>query len=105
MTRSRSDEGVHMPLQALADRQVDHDILDGRAPSVGALFRSRVRTTPDAPAYLYFPEASSELTTLTWRQTHEVVEQWAAGLISRGVQLEDRIAIAARQPVELVLTN
>ena len=67
-----------MPLQALADRHVDQSILDGRAPSVGALFRSRVRATPDAAAYLHFADGSSELTTLTWGQTHEIVEQWAA---------------------------
>ncbi|KRB48319.1 long-chain fatty acid--CoA ligase [Terrabacter sp. Root181] len=94
-----------MPLQALADRDVDQNILDGRAPSVGALFRSRVRATPDAPAYLYFAEGSSELTTLTWRQTHEVVEQWAAGLVSLGVQLEDRVAIASTTRVEWILAD
>jgi len=94
-----------MPLQALADRNVDHDILDDRAPSVGALFRSRVRATPEAPAYLYFKEGSSELTTLTWAQTNEVVEQWAAGLISLGVQTEDRVAIAATTRVEWILAD
>src|SRR6476661_6576319 len=105
MTRNRSDEGVHMPLQALADRDVDQNVLDGRAPSVGALFRSRVRATPDAPAYLYFAQGSGELTTLTWRQTHEIVEQWAAGLISLGVQLEDRVAIASTTRVEWILAD
>jgi len=105
MTRNRSDKGVHMPLQALADRDVDQNVLDGRAPSVGALFRSRVRATPDAPAYLYFAEGSSELTTLTWRQTHEVVEQWAAGLVSLGVALEDRVAIASTTRVEWILAD
>ncbi|MBW8730451.1 MAG: long-chain fatty acid--CoA ligase [Terrabacter sp.] len=94
-----------MPLQALADRDVDQNVLDGRAPSVGALFRSRVRATPDAPAYLYFAEGSSELTTLTWRQTHEVVEQWAAGLVSLGVSLEDRVAIASTTRVEWILAD
>ncbi|WP_256792386.1 long-chain fatty acid--CoA ligase [Terrabacter sp. Ter38] len=94
-----------MPLQALADRDVDQNILDGRAPSVGALFRSRVRATPDAPAYLYFAEGSSELTYLTWRQTHEVVEQWAAGLVSLGVSLEDRVAIASTTRVEWILAD
>ena len=94
-----------MPLQALADRHVDQSILDGRAPSVGALFRSRVRATPDAPAYLHFADGSSELTTLTWRQTHEIVEQWAAGLISLGVQLEDRVAIASTTRVEWILAD
>ena len=94
-----------MPLQALADRHVDQSILDGRAPSVGALFRSRVRATPDAAAYLHFADGSSELTTLTWRQTHEIVEQWAAGLISLGVQLEDRVAIASTTRVEWILAD
>ena len=94
-----------MPLQALADRDVDQNVLDGRAPSVGALFRSRVRATPDAPAYLYFAEGASELTTMTWRETHEVVEQWAAGLVSLGVQLEDRVAIASTTRVEWILAD
>ncbi|NUS42023.1 MAG: AMP-binding protein [Terrabacter sp.] len=94
-----------MPLQALADRDVDQKVLDDRAPSVGALFRSRVRATPDAPAYLHFAEGSSELTTLTWAQTHEVVEQWAAGLISLGVEIEDRVAIASTTRVEWILAD
>src|SRR6478609_798031 len=94
-----------MPLQALADRDVDQNVLEGRAPSVGALFRSRVRATPDAPAYLYFAEGSSELTTLTWGRTHEIVQEWAAGLISLGVGVEDRVAIAATTRVEWVLAD
>ncbi|NUQ31645.1 MAG: AMP-binding protein [Dermatophilaceae bacterium] len=94
-----------MPLQALADRDVDQKVLDDRAPSVGALFRSRVRATPDAPAYLHFAQGSSELTTLTWAQTHEVVEQWAAGLISLGVEIEDRVAIASTTRVEWILAD
>ncbi|WP_374969839.1 AMP-dependent synthetase/ligase [Terrabacter sp. BE26] len=94
-----------MPRQALADRTVDQEVLDGRAPSVGALFRNRVRATPDAPAYLYFEDGAAELTTLTWAQTHEVVEQWAAGLISLGVQLEDRVAIASTTRVEWILAD
>src|SRR3954462_2375675 len=105
MTCSRSDEGVHMPQQALADRQGGHNVLDGRAPSVGALFRGRVRATPDAPAYLYFGDGGTELTTLTWRQTYDIVEQWAAGLISLGVQLEARVAIASTTRVEWILAD
>ncbi|MER7071165.1 AMP-dependent synthetase/ligase [Terrabacter sp. NPDC000476] len=94
-----------MPLQALADRAVDQDVLDDRAPSVGALFRNRVRATPDAPAYLYFAPGSTELTTLTWGGVHEIVREWAAGLISLGVELEDRVAIAATTRVEWVLAD
>ena len=94
-----------MPLISLADRPVDESILDQRAPSVGALFRRRVEATPDAPAYLYFKGESTELTTLTWRDTHEIVREWAAGLIALGVQLEDRVAIAATTRVEWVLAD
>ncbi len=94
-----------MPLQSLADQDVRQDVLDHRASSVGALFRSRVEATPDQPAYLYFKDGGSELTTLTWRQTHDVVKEWAAGLVSLGVGLEDRVAIASTTRVEWILAD
>jgi long-chain acyl-CoA synthetase len=94
-----------MPLISLADRTVDESILDQRAPSVGALFRQRVEATPDAPAYLYFTGDSTELTTLTWRETDAIVTEWAAGLIALGVQLEDRVAIASTTRVEWILAD
>ena len=94
-----------MPLISLADRTVDESILDQRAPSVGALFRQRVEATPDAPAYLHFRGDSTELTTLTWRETDAIVTEWAAGLIALGVQLEDRVAIASTTRVEWILAE
>ncbi len=94
-----------MPLMTLADRAVDESILEQRAPSVGALFRRRVQATPDAPAYLFFEGTGTELTTLTWRATHVVVQEWAAGLIALGVEVEDRVAIAATTRVEWVLAD
>ncbi len=94
-----------MPLITLADRPVDESILDHRARSVGALFRQRVEATPDAPAYLYFEGDATELTTLTWRETHDIVTEWAAGLIALGVQLEDRVAIASTTRVEWILAD
>jgi len=94
-----------MPLQSVADRDVDQAVLDNRAPSVGALFRSRVQATPERPAYLYFKDGGSELTTLTWRQTHDIVQEWAAGLISLGVELEDRVAIASATSLPWVLAD
>jgi long-chain acyl-CoA synthetase len=64
-----------------------------------------VEATPDAPAYLYFKGDSTELTTLTWRDTHEIVKEWAAGLIALGVELEDRVAIASTTRVEWILAD
>ncbi|MDC5698317.1 long-chain fatty acid--CoA ligase [Intrasporangium calvum] len=94
-----------MPLQSVADRAVDQAVLDNRAPSVGALFRDRVQATPDKPAYLYFKDGGTELTTLTWRQTHDIVREWAAGLISLGVELGDRVAIASNTSLPWVLAD
>ncbi|MGW5241360.1 AMP-dependent synthetase/ligase [Monashia sp. NPDC004114] len=94
-----------MPLQSLADQDVRQDILDHRASSVGALFRSRVEATPDQPAYLYFKDGGTELTTLTWRQTYDIVTEWAAGLVGLGVGLEDRVAIASTTRVEWILAD
>ncbi|HEX6056129.1 MAG TPA: AMP-binding protein, partial [Intrasporangium sp.] len=94
-----------MPLNALADRTVEQSLLDNRAPSVGALFRSRVAATPDAHAYLYFKDGGTELTTLTWKQTQDIVTEWAAGLITLGVELEDRVAIASTTRLEWVIAD
>ena len=94
-----------MPLMSRADQPVRQEVLDDRATSVGELFRRRVADSPDAPAYLYFPEGGSTLTTLTWRETDDIVRRWAAGLISLGVQLEDRVAIASTTRVEWVLAD
>ncbi|MBB2985161.1 AMP-dependent synthetase/ligase [Terracoccus luteus] len=94
-----------MPQLSLADRHVDQAVLDGRAPSVGALFRSRVQRTPDAPAYLYFAGGGTDLTTLTWRATHERVKEWAAGLVDLGVEVGDRVAIASTTRIEWVLAD
>ncbi len=94
-----------MPLSTLADRIVEQSLLDNRAPSVGALFRSRVAATPDAHAYLYFKDGGTELTTLTWKQTQDIVTEWAAGLIALGVELEDRVAIASTTRLEWVIAD
>ncbi|MEP7330749.1 MAG: long-chain fatty acid--CoA ligase [Terracoccus sp.] len=94
-----------MPLHAHADQVVDQAILDGRAPSVGALFRNRVQATPDAAAYQYFQNGGSQLITITWRETDTIVREWAAGLISLGVEVEDRVAVASTTRVEWVLAD
>lgn len=94
-----------MPLHTHADQVVNQAILDQRAPSVGALFRNRVRATPDAPAYQFFETGGTALTTLTWGETDAIVRDWAAGLISLGVELEDRVAIASTTRVEWILAD
>ncbi|MEO7132448.1 MAG: long-chain fatty acid--CoA ligase [Dermatophilaceae bacterium] len=94
-----------MALKAISDRVVNHSVLENRAKSVGALFRSRVAATPNSPAYLYFKDGAPELTTVTWSQTNDIVQAWAAGLVSLGLGIEDRAAIASTTRLEWILAD
>ena len=81
-----------------ADEPIDMDIVLHRARSVGALFRDRVSTTPDQPAYLYpapAPAGGETWVTVTWGQAKDVVYRLAAGLVALGVEPEDRVGIAS----------
>ncbi|HET7397142.1 MAG TPA: long-chain fatty acid--CoA ligase [Intrasporangium sp.] len=94
-----------MPRRSAADEVVDRAMLEHRPPSVGALFRRRVRATPDQPAYQYFTADRDELVTLTWAETDAIVRQWAAGLASLGLGIEDRAAIASTTRIEWILAD
>ncbi|WP_347354423.1 long-chain fatty acid--CoA ligase [Intrasporangium sp.] len=95
-----------MPRPTVSDEQVDRSVLDGRAPSVGALLRRRVAASPEAPAFQYFADPDrQELTTVTWAQAYELVEALAAGLIDLGIGLEDRVAVASQTRYEWVVAD
>lgn len=88
------------------DEKVDWSVLQGRAPSVGALLRNRVEATPDKPAFQYFRDPSSaELTTVTWAEAYDLIEALAAGLIDLGIGLEDRVALASQTRYEWVIAD
>ena len=91
---------THLP----TDEKYDTSLLTDRAQSVGHLFRDRVAKTPDGKAFM-FPDADEQWQTMTWAETHEKVYALAAGLISLGVQSEDRVAIASATRVEWALAD
>ena len=96
-----------MPAQTLqvpSDEKYDPTLLTDRAQSVGHLFRNRVAETPDGKAFLY-PDANEQWQTLTWGQTRDKVYDLAAGLISLGVEAEQRVAIASGTRVEWALAD
>ncbi|MBO0919035.1 AMP-dependent synthetase/ligase [Streptomyces laculatispora] len=85
-------------------------MIENRPPSVATLFIDRVAATPDAEAYRYpVPAADSrgadEWKSLSWAQAAERVYAIGAGLISLGVQPEERIALAASTRVEWILVD
>ncbi|MFG3044994.1 amino acid adenylation domain-containing protein [Streptomyces sp. NPDC048241] len=69
-----------------------------RPESVPALFRRRVRDTPDAPA------VRDATTTLTYRELDALADSVAAALAARGIGPEDRVAVALPRTRELLVT-
>lgn len=73
------------------------------ANNIGDLFLKRVAATPNRPAFLY-PDGKS-WSTLTWSQVSEKVKQIAAGLLSMGLQQENRCAILSSTRVDWILSD
>ena len=94
-----------MPTQVTtpADEDLDRIYLDDRAQSVGHMFRDRVKKTPNKVAYWY-PEGE-DYAKVTWAQVKERVYDLAAGLITLGVQAEDRVALASGTRYEWALAD
>src|SRR5690606_36076491 len=91
---------THVP----SDEKIDASLLTDRAQSVGHLFRDRVAQTPDGQAFMY-PDANEDWQTMTWAETREKVYALAAGLITLGVESEQRVAVASSTRVEWALTD
>ena len=63
------------------------------AVSLAGLFRERVRRSPDAPAYRYFDEATTQWQTARWADMGREVARWQAALLAEGLQPGDRVAV------------
>jgi long-chain acyl-CoA synthetase len=94
--------------QAVSDEVVRRDVIDSRARSIAHLFRQRVAASGSREAFQYLvPDAdgSERVERLTWDQTRQRADAWAAGLVALGVGLEDRVAIASTTRLEWVLAD
>jgi long-chain acyl-CoA synthetase len=85
----------------------DTSFLDHMPPNVAVQFLERVAATPDGEAYL-FPHAENgeeHWHSVTWREVGERVTKLAAGLISLGIEPEQRVGIAASTRYEWILAD
>ncbi len=86
----------------------DPGLLTDRPASVAALFRDRVRATPDRLAFQY-PTTDAEgrdtWHDVTWAAADARVRRLAAGLLSLGVEPEQRVAVASGTRYEWVLAD
>ncbi len=89
------------PLASL--ERPDFSKIENRAPSVAHMFLNRVAATPEAEAFRYPQDHTWE--SVTWQQVGDRVYNLAAGLISLGIALEDRVALASATRYEWVLVD
>ena len=94
VSRSRPvEEDVHFMTAALTER----------APSFGHLFVDRIEKTPNREAFRY--RVGDAWKSMSWAQTKVRVFNIAAGLISLGVQPQQRVAIAGTTRIEWLLSD
>ena len=85
------------------DEQFDQQVIDERAPSVAHLFRERVSASGHSEAFRY--PVGDDWVSLTWAQTADRAHALAAGLVSVGVEPEQRVALASSTRIEWVLSD
>jgi long-chain acyl-CoA synthetase len=83
------------------DATVDSVVIDKRPRSLVHMFLQRVEDAPGEDAYYYPLEGGWQESS--WAHTRDLVEGLAAGLLSLGVQPEDRVALILSTRYEWVL--
>ncbi len=86
-----------------SDEHADLSLIEHRARSVAHLFVDRVAKTPEAEAYR-FPRGEG-WQSVTWAQTDAQVRRLAAGLMSLGIELEQRVSLASSTRYEWVIAD
>ena len=86
-----------------SQERVDVSKIENRAVSVPRMFRDRVAATPNTEAFRYPKGGSWE--SVTWRQVADRVDNIAAGLISLGINPEERVALASGTRYEWVVAD
>ena len=86
-----------------SQERIDLSKIQNRPASVPKMFLNRVAATPAAEAFRY-PE-NGAWTSVTWKQIGDQVELLAAGLISLGINPEERVALASGTRYEWVVVD
>ncbi len=89
----------------MSETAVSQDLtaIENRAPNVGRQFFDRVEASPNREAYR-FPKGD-QWESVTWKETGDRVSKLAAGLISLGLEPEQRVGIASGTRYEWILAD
>ncbi|TNF34668.1 MAG: long-chain fatty acid--CoA ligase [Gammaproteobacteria bacterium] len=66
------------------------------ATTLPALFRERLKLTPNKPAYKEYDVASQQWTESTWQEMAYEIARWQAGFAKEKLQAGDRVAVMLR---------
>ncbi len=83
----------------------DTSFIENRAPNVAVQFRERLEKSPETEAFRFPVGDGQPWESWTWQETGEKVEKLAAGLLSLGLEPEQRVGIAAGTRVEWILAD
>jgi long-chain acyl-CoA synthetase len=78
--------------------------IPAHAPTLAHSILDRVAATPDRLAYRY-PTPDGDWGSMTWREAGDEMTTLAAGLVSLGLQPEDRVAIASNTRLDWILAD
>ncbi|RMG56456.1 MAG: long-chain fatty acid--CoA ligase [Gammaproteobacteria bacterium] len=84
-------------------KQATSKITPQEAPTISALFRERVRRTPDAVAYLQYDNGTKTWQETTWQGMAVEVGRWQAALQKEGLEAGDRVGVMLRNSREWVV--
>ncbi len=80
----------------------DTAFIEKRSPNLAVQFRERVQMSPNSEAFRVPAEDGQPWVSSTWKQTGDRVEKLAAGLLSLGIESEQRVGIAAGTRLEWI---
>jgi long-chain acyl-CoA synthetase len=83
--------------------QVDLSVIENRPANVGRQFFDRVQSSPNREAFR-FPKGD-RWESVTWQEAGDRVTRLAAGLITLGIEHEQRVGIAASTRFEWILAD
>ncbi len=97
----RDEAALLMPQNVSGDLTA---ALPASAPTLSQSILDRVAQTPDAPAF-GSPTEDGGWRVRTWKESGDEMIRMASGLLSLGLQPEERVAIASNTRVEWVLAD
>ncbi len=89
----------------MANTTTGRETLGETAESLAHMILDRVSATPNAEAFRAPTADDTSWSSMTWKQTYDDVEKLAAGLLSLGLEPEQRVSIASNTRLDWILAD